>query len=293
MKEPQSPRLDYLDIDNTALALANYKRDIPGDLQQIAQGPDNLQTHYSFLSRKYYAIGLFSYALGYPLSETREAFSHAAKAYVKVFELRGTEPAFPAYSFTYDPSYPPGHPKSTVEFRPLHGEDEKDYSRTNSQRNYLAVCVALIAGEHSAADRLASMIWDPPEASYLGPNSFCTPNDQHLAYALRALFQEDHAAVAAELRKVRPRRRRDEHLAHEARMLRALSGADAESFLEGLASLLVWHERQARSKRNRREVEFFLSIPGLGLSALALRRGVCTIAQFPQDNVFLPIALIG
>jgi hypothetical protein len=243
------------------------------------------------LAGDYESIALLSYGLGYPLDEVRDAFSKAAQAFIKVFELRGTEDAFPAYILTYNPSLPPQDPVSST-LEPLHPPGTKDYSLTNSNKNYRAVCEALIAGEDELAAQLASFIGDPPNEDYIGPRSFCTPNDQRLAYALRELYQGGHDAVERELKGIRLAKKIDLHYRYQANMIRALATGNGPLFLEGLASLLDWHRQQAPSKRNRLDPHFFICIPALGLCRLAVQRKLCTDGEFPQDDVFLPLELI-
>ncbi len=150
---------------------------------------------------------------------------------------------------------------------------------------------ALIAGEDSVAKKLAARIWDPPNASYIGPRSFCTPNGQCLAYALREQLHGTAASMESELQRLKLRQA-DTMVAHQAVMVRAISSIDSGSFLNALTHLLDWHEHEARMEDNRRDTEFYICMPGLGLSRLAIRRQVCILSDLPQGNIFLPLELI-
>src|SRR5438477_4554050 len=87
-------RLDYIDVDMRRLALDNYQSGLPETLERIRAEPEKLpQTRYSCLASEYETIALLQYALGYPLKEVRDAFAEAARALLKVFELRGQEEA--------------------------------------------------------------------------------------------------------------------------------------------------------------------------------------------------------
>jgi len=291
MADYPKPRLDYINMETARSCLHRSKTSIADTLELLAGGAKNLQTLYSSFVMDYRAIGLYRYALGYPLSDVKQAFSDAAKAYLKVFDLRGTEPPFPAYSVTYDPRYPPADPRSLVEFTKLYDENAKDFSVTSSRRSWLAVCVALVAGEDAVADQLAAMIWDPPDAPYVAWGALTTPNHQRLAYALRQLFLGDTAGVASELKGLRPRKTQPD-IGYQAIMVRALAINERPVFMEGLWPLLAWHEKQARLSENRELPEFYVCISGLALCNLAVRRQLCTFEDLPRDNVFLPVNLI-
>lgn len=292
MTDPIQPRLDYIDVRTAKMALELHEKDVPETLELIAVEPTTLaQTRQSILESDYEACALFYYAIGFPLQKVREAFSSAAQAHRRACELRGTEPRMPAYRVTYDPDVSPDDPNAFFKCEPFFEDDETDYSFTNSRSTYMAVCEALIAGENSLAGKIAAMIWDPPNASYIGPNCFCTPNKQHLAYAFRDLFRSDIAASKHELAKVTADRRKTGAF-YETHMVRALAERDESMFIAGLSSLLDWHMEQARMKENQRNPDYFLCVPGLGLSVMAILAKTCTVDDLPQDNVFLPIDLI-
>lgn len=287
-----NPRLSYCDTDNAAIALADANEHIIKLTHLIAAEPKSLlQTRYSSLASDYESIAWFSYALGFPIAEVRSALCYAVSAYLKVFELRGTAPQFPVYKFQYDPSYSPGIPESTIEFKQLHDNDKVDYSLTNSQKGYVALCEALIVGEDLIVEKLSTLIWDPPNATYIGPRSFCTPNDQHLAYAMRELLYGDIASMLSELAALKTSRQ-DVNIAFQATMLQALAMNDPSNFIRSIAALLCWHEKEAVSRKNYRNPEFFICTPGLALCKLALQRQICTIEDLPNENVFLPLKLI-
>jgi hypothetical protein len=285
-------RLDWIDSHVAHVVLNNAENHIAKLLQMITAEPERLaQTRHSSLASDYLSIAWYSYALGHPIIQVYVAFSRAAHAYLKVFHLRGKEPAFPAFKFKYDPTHPPGSPDNIAECRPIHDEHQVDYSLTNSHTAYLAVCVALVARERAVGEELAALIWDPINASYVGPSSFCTSHDQRLAYALRELFNGDLDAMGLELDALQRQRAR-ENIAFEAAMVRALGGNDVDSFLDELARLLEWHERMASSKQNRKNPEFYVCTRGLGLCALACDRQLLETADMPKDNVFLPLQLL-
>ncbi len=293
MNEPLSPRLLHIDLRKSVLVLDHSKTYVPELIAKLQSEPGKLlKTRWSSLASDYETIALYSYALGSPLSEVRQSFRNCVIAYAKVVENREGESGFSAYDLRYQSDFPPGHSDSIAEFKPLYDEKSKDYSLTNSRNQYLAVCEALIAGEDALADQLARSIWDPSNASYIGPRSFCTPNDQCLAYALREFFKGNTVDAQFELNKFR--RTKVSAVANdEAAMIQSLLDNNADHFKDGLASLLARHGREAVSKKNSSNPEFFICVPGLGLCKIAILRQMLTREELPQKNVFLPIELLG
>jgi hypothetical protein len=261
----------------------------------IAQEPGTLeQSRRCSLALDYQSLALYEYALGFPIAHVRKQLSASANSWLSVFVLRATEEAFPVVLVTIDTQHP-SDPRHAIE-RPMHPPGTKDYSLTNSKSNLRAVCIAMSAGEWDIAPRLAALAWDPPTASFINSRSeICRPYDQHLAYAVRHLFTDEHRKAVAELDKVRtrPTEVRPRELAN---LIRALINDDRESFLTALENLLNWHEH---IKSDSAWYEFygendkFLCLWAIGFSAWAVRRGLIDVADLPQSNVYLPIELIG
>jgi hypothetical protein len=287
-----NPRLKYIDTETTGVAFQRLVKYADEIVELIASEPEKLaQTRHSMLALQYEAIALCAYGLGASLSDVKRAFRHAVRAAVEVFRLRGTESPFPAYSLLYDRNYAPSDPESIAEFTTLSNPQEKDYSSTHSRRGYQMVCEALITGDIVLAEEIALLIWDPPDAAYIGPGSFCTPNDQHVAYALRELFRGDMVSMNSELAKVK-RGNDDQSIAHQAKMLWALGSGDRKVFSDALHAQLNSHSKQAQRKENRLNPLFFICIPGLGMASLALSRELCGMDYLPQGSPFLPLSLL-
>lgn len=295
MKTSYRQRLNYVDQEHAIRRVEYSTREALKTLAMIRREPEILpQTRYSSIASSYLQVAEFSYALGYPVATVREAFAHAARTLLKVFELRGTEDVFPAYILKYDPNKNPSDPTAT-ELSPIHPPGTKDFSLANSSKGLRSVHYALIGGQDALAAELAALIWDPPNADYIGPRSeVCTPNDQRLAYAVRELFAGSEEGVLSELKGVRVGRIKAKDIAilNYAMMIRSLVTQDAAAFHDALGDYLAWHLRWARDEQNIDKADFFLCIPGLGLSKLALQRGLITIDDLPQNDVYLPLDLI-
>ena len=67
--------------------MAGQHRKLPRhDRGKTKQDLGTLQSAQSFVASGYQAVGLFTYATGYPIEEVRDMFARAAQAYLKVFE---------------------------------------------------------------------------------------------------------------------------------------------------------------------------------------------------------------
>ncbi|NOX53662.1 MAG: hypothetical protein GXP27_04345, partial [Planctomycetes bacterium] len=194
----------------------NYiKKDIPKDLSKLAKASKacssastSSQRTYAFLIDAYESVAYGTYILGYPVRISFGALACAAKACLRVFELRGTLDAFPHDVVTIDVRYPEGHPKHMV-IEPSNPPGTKDFSTTNSRDNFKGVCMALMTGEFTLARQIAALAWDPPDAKYVFANSStCTWNDQRLAYAMREFFAGNTDEALAFLAKVFPGQKR-------------------------------------------------------------------------------------
>jgi hypothetical protein len=60
-----------------------------------------------------------------------------------------------------------------------------------------------------------------------------------------------------------------------------------------LCRLLAAHAEEASDKCNAHEPRFIMSLPGLGLSALAMSSGLVEQDQLPQEDFYLPFDIIG
>jgi hypothetical protein len=285
------PRLNNLDLNLISRILDGLEDFMGKFLWDEKRGQHKVpQISYSLAVSNSEGIGMYKYALGAPLDEVGDYLAEAAHWMERVFELRGTSPLFPVTVVTLDPNSPPGKPRE-LSRKPLHSPGEKDYSLTNSASGLQGMYLALIVGDLARAWHLAEMVWDPPNADYIGPDSeVCTPDQQHLAYAVKQVILGDDQAALSEIGLISPKAQLEIKI--QATMARAIVAGQDKVFLDNLDDLLAWHRKMALRKANLNDPDFFLSIAGLGLCALALQRGVVQREQLPQDNVYLPVELI-
>jgi hypothetical protein len=248
-EHPRTPRVRGLDVPFVEDRLRDRLANKDKELLMLREEPGKLATDW--LARDWLYIGHYRYALGYPLSEVRQAYAQFTAAWVRVVELRGT--------------------------------GSKDFSTTNSWRCFKGVCLALVADEYARADELAKAIWDPPGAKYIGPRSeVCTSNQQRLAYAVKHVFQGHNGEADRELKRVWPSGR-EEEAAFLAKTIRGLLEMNDAWFQEGLLELLFWHAKQVKQSRMISDPDLYFCLPAVGLSILAVRRQLVPKSALPED----------
>jgi hypothetical protein len=265
---PRIPRIKDLDVPFFAARLADRMRARADKEERIRERPNERpQLAMALLYSDCAHMGFYEFALGYPIEQIRRSFAEAAGAALKVFELRGTEQC------------------------EVNGVWIKEYSTTNSQNCFEAICVSLVAGEWIIARSLAELMWDPANADYIGPKSeVCTTSQQSVACATRYLLLEQPAEIEKELRRIGPGRR-EQQIAALAKMVRGMAQHSDAIFNEGLLELLFFHGRFARRRDHETDPHRFFSLAAAGLSSLAIRRGLITKPQLPGDE-YLAMDLI-
>jgi hypothetical protein len=287
MNQQHQPRLKNLDLDFIQRALNLGYQMRANNFEAKRRGQiKRLQSAYAGSVDNARLIGLYLYALGHPLPEVRSYLAEAGQYMREVFKLRGTQDSFPVTIVTGDAR------GRIIKQEPLHPPGYIDYSLTNSADGLEGICLALIAGDLELAKSIAEMIGDPEDADYIGLDSeVCTPDQQHLAYAVKHLLLEDTHMALTELALVNIRTATVD-VRCQATMVHAIAAQQRAVFLQGLIDLLDWHQTMARRKMNLNDPDFFLSLPGLGLCVLAFYHGVGQWEQLPGDSVYLPVDLI-
>jgi hypothetical protein len=242
-------------------------------------GPD-VQGQVDYALAADYALdcACATYALGATAGDVHVWLARAAYNLAQVFRLRGTAAALPMVVVVDGETFEPAPPAGP------------DYSLTNSRRGLLAMYLALVAGDRDLVAGIAGLIGDPPSAGYIGPDSeVCTPEEQQLAYGVKALLLGQDAVAAfyaAGLGGARP------SIRHQAAMVVALVGRDRDAFLAALRDALATHAVEASDRQNTHEPRRLMYLPGLGLAALAVGTGLVERGQLPAGDVHLPLALM-
>jgi hypothetical protein len=279
MQAIPTPRLNYVDVQWARSVLAAFEQERADILDDTAASHSQLsQIEYVMLAEDCKDIGMLKYGLGYPLGETRVAFAEAAKAYLRVFELRGTQAAFEVTVVRGE------------EVKPLREPGTTDDSLTNSRRGLQAMYIALIAGGETLARQIAAHIWDPPGATYIGPESeVCTPDEQQFAYALKALLLDKKSDALIHLHARRPA---SSSAQAQAEFIETLITNRKAEFIARLNDLLDWHHGQIVDAENQKNIDLFFSVPGLALCRRALGCGLTEPSELPEHEVFLPLGLL-
>jgi hypothetical protein len=215
---------------------------------------------------------LVTYALGADPDDVRVWIKRAAFALGEVFRLRGTTPAFPVTvddGLERQSATPPG---------------KLDASLTNSRRGLLAMQLALVAGDPSLVEQIAAMVGDPPDATYIGPDSeVCTTEEQGLAYAVKAYLLGQTAVAYFHTAGLAGS---SSPIREQAVAIDALIDRDQRAFLSVLDELLAAHTEAARDPRRVHEPRFLVAIPALALAALANGSGVIDASQLSETPYF-------
>lgn len=209
----------------------------------------------------------------------------AAEESLKSFELRGRGEGFPATLVTIDAS----DVEPTLISRDPVGSPQ-DYSLTNSRRAVDSVYISLISGHFLVSERLGQLIWDPPDADYIDDESeVCTPDDQRIAYSLKAYMAGDSGGALQFLNAIGGR---DKGLSLHGTTIRALVEGSRVNFLRHLRDYIRWHEKEAKKRSNQKNADLFLCMPALGLSVLAIRGGLVRLTDLPTDSAHVPVEMI-
>jgi hypothetical protein len=264
------PRFQAVDATWSAVVRQSYEANLARHLAALQDATEARRIHaWNSVAHDRRQLALVLYATGEPLGVCRRLLLESARAHLEVVRLRGTE-----QSAANDPRFVP----------------PTEYSKGNSRVTYLAICMALIGGDMDLARALAPLVWDPPDANYVGPKSvLCTTSQQALAYALRYLLVDMKDQALAQLHRLT---RVTGDVVGEMLMLRGLVEADSARMADGLRRELDWHAAEASERTNYRVARYFLCIPALGLTALAQRDGLLDRDKLPADDVYFPIDLI-
>jgi hypothetical protein len=269
-------RIQNLDLDWARQLEGFLERQIAQTLASLQQKDhqDN-QVEYVLLAGYWMDLAGLSYALGEPFERVRSMLREASKAYRMVFRLRHTQKRISA------------SPMGTrVESETISVDD----SLTNSRTALKAMKLCALTESTEAIQELASLVGDPNGASYVGiDSSICTPNDQHLAKAIKALVKKDHPRMALELDGLS---KASNSITLEAQLLKFLTGSKAKPFLDAVKTQIAVFEKDQGLEINHKRPESFLNVSALAFLRMALDSGVISRDELLEADLQLPLELL-
>lgn len=272
------PRLDYIDFELINRVVANFERHCERFLENEKIGAHKSpQVSYARAYSMYEDLACYRYALGFPFPEIRELVHKALTWLERVFELRGTTlgPLVTNIDSEGNRSVEPRKPA---------------YEFTNSADGLKGMYLAVIIGGIDRAVPLAQMVYDPPNADYIGTDSdICTLDQQHLAYSVRNLILNDELSIAPQLDLISPECKSD--IAFQSTMIQAILDKQPAIFKNALNDLLNWHRKAAMQKLNRDFPEYFFCRPALALCVIGIEKDLIKKHELP-NNMYLPLDLL-
>jgi hypothetical protein len=260
-------RLKYLDAESCLQCYAERS-------QSIEEPGSGSQTCWYFHASMLVWLAKAAYAVERPLMECRAWLRQATAAYRELFRLRGT-------TFSDRVLYQNG--------KPLPEERVPDDGYT-SVESFNAVLVALALRDIQCAQELVALAGHSPNAELVSPRSeVCTTNQQTLSHALNALVGSEMDLAKAEASKftVRSATRIEKQIA-----LTISAIANDGDVLTERDSLLFYHEQMALRRDNQGAAEYWLCLPALGLSFLAMHFRGYEPDSLRTDSVYCPIELL-
>lgn len=214
----------------------------PDDLDDQAQGALAAGYHRDF--------GLLRFADGAPLGEVRTHFRRATEYMIAVFRARAPRAAWQR-------------------------ADNVDESMTNSWSGLEAMELALSCGAIDLAETLAPLVWDSPDATYVGPTSVvCTLDQQRLAYALRDLLTRQFESAAASA--LPDTEWRDPAQRARGWALVSIAARDGNALTMAVEALREEHSAAVRARLDQvprlDRLDLLLDVPSLAYSALGRAR---------------------
>jgi 1,2-phenylacetyl-CoA epoxidase PaaB subunit len=262
-------RFPYLVTED---CLKRYE-DTFGNVSQF-QAQDRKQDAWFFHAHALIRLANLAYVIEHPLSECRAAFRDSVGAYKELFSLRGT-------SYSLRTTYKDG----------VAQPEEKVFSDGyTSVDSFDAAMACLITEDIASARRLVELAGHAPCPEVVSPRSeVCTSNQQTLSYALNAMLADDFELALREAQRVTVRRG-NQMEKQIAAILAAIAGE--RDVLTELDTLLFYHEKLAKRRENWLNSSYYLCLPALGLSSLAIQLGRFKLADLSVDSMYAPWAML-
>jgi hypothetical protein len=283
-------RLAYIDVAVAEGVLEKSRQSLERTRRLMDEDPGRLlQTRYASIRSNLETLAAQHYAMGSPLEDVRRLLQESLDAGWKVHELRGTGDVFPVTVVRLDLSKGEDDPARST-WTPRDPPGTKDYSLGNSWDGFEEACRAFGIGNWALGEAFARKIWDPPGARWVGPKSqVCSTHQQRLAYVFRdALAGGDSETLRPLLNVMHAR---PLTIGMMAEVMKGLFEGDKRGFLVALSALLHAHGAGARRGPCRTDTNLFICVPALGMSAIAVRRGLVEVGELPGKDPHLPVEL--
>lgn len=259
-------RLPGVDKDFLSRLRASLEPQLTADLANLPSfAPAREIYGWAALANDYRNLAMVAYAAGDSPDECRRLLRECARAHLEMVKRRGNGAA-------REPGVPP----------------PAEYATGNSWETFVAVCMALAACDWDLAANLAPWIWDPPNQTWLAPNSvICTTHQRQIAKAMKEFLLGDPKAAELSLGSMRNIR---EDVIGDMLMLRAIVLRDRARLLKGLGLALSWHRRMAEAEDF--DPVYFMATTALGLASMALHEGLIASSDLPSGEAYFSNELI-
>jgi hypothetical protein len=260
-------RISYLDLDYC------HQR-YTADRKRVEEFRPCGQASWYFQAHTLVGLAKTAYALGRPLAEVRFWLREATVAYRQLFTLRGT-------SFSRRTTYKDGKPEVEEKI------PDDGYTSVDS---FEAALVSLSLRDIDLARNLVELAGPSPNAALVSPQSeVCTTNEQTLSHALNALLASQMEVADHGARKLTVRRATNIEKQIALTISAIANGGDGMAERD---ALLFYHEKLAARRENQTDASYWISLPALGLSSLAMHFRGYERADLRTDSVYCPVALL-
>jgi hypothetical protein len=291
------PRVTHIDVLERESYLQLLLVDIDKDLRRFADPkPELIGRWHSSLASSFLYAATTRYALGYPFSDIRTNLGMSAHHALESAKLRGTGEPFPVLLVTIDGRYEPNDPRATISKDWKDPPGTKDYDSPPAANTLLGYFSARLAGDDELANLIIPHIWDARNRIDTSPSDrrYTAGDRQCIAYAVKDYLRGDLHGMEHALKKVNGTKQWVDCV-HQKKMLRTIVARDKVWFLTNLEEHLQWNARLVKRKNSPRPGpinEYYLCLPALGLSLLALNANVITVEDLPTHDPHFPLELL-
>ena len=259
-------RVKNVDTQWAANVVSGARRILAATAKRIEKGQiaDPIGVRYSMFTKQLILSKLL-YSLGENLEQTLEQFNNAFESIRIVFrDIHGGK----LFATTTSPE---------TFFDP-----KIDYSVANSNDGLIGIYLGFLLNNFYGAGDLALRIGDPPEAPYIHPKSeVCNPDQQAIAYAIRALYMHDQEGALRETNKV------SDHipgLFFQSKILKGIILGLPETVINTTREYQHWFASRQAKKRTIKHMDLLINIPAIALYLFAISQNICSGEELPGET---------